>query len=75
MAEWKNMQKEKVDQIITDYLKKLYGFAVKKSFSYDEAEDLCSEIILKPLGHLNGREALLINEWKFVDISYTKGYN
>ena len=40
-APGKNMEKQKVDQIITDYLKKIYGFAIKKSYSYDEAEELC----------------------------------
>ena len=41
----KNMEKQKADKVITQYLNKIYGFAVKKSFSFDEAEDLCSEII------------------------------
>lgn len=41
------MEKQKADQVITDYLQKIYGFAVKKSFSYNEAEDLSSEIILE----------------------------
>ena len=41
------MEKQKADQIITDYLQKLYGFAIKKSYSYDEAEDLCSDIVLE----------------------------
>lgn len=39
------MDKQKVDQIITEYLPKIYGYSVKKSFSYDEAEDLCADII------------------------------
>ena len=39
------MEKQKVDKIITDYLQKIYGFAIKKSYSYDEAEELCSQII------------------------------
>lgn len=39
------MNKQRVDRIITEYLTKLYGFAIKKSFSYDEAEELCSDII------------------------------
>ena len=39
------MNKQRADEIITEYLTKLYGFAIKKSFSYDEAEDLCSDII------------------------------
>ena len=39
------MDKQKADKIITEYLQKIYGFAVKKSFSFDEAEDLCSDIV------------------------------
>ena len=39
------MQKEFADRIITEYLQKIYGFAVKKSYSFDEAEELCSEIV------------------------------
>lgn len=39
------MDKVKVDQIITEYLEKIYGFAVKKSFSYEEAEELSAEIV------------------------------
>ncbi|MBQ8640740.1 MAG: sigma-70 family RNA polymerase sigma factor, partial [Clostridia bacterium] len=33
------------DGIITEYLPKLYGFAVQKTFLYDEAEELCGEIV------------------------------
>ena len=39
------MNKQKADTIITKYLQKIYGFAVKKSFYYDEAEDLASDIV------------------------------
>lgn len=39
------MEKQIADQIITEYLPKIYGFAMKKSFSYDEAEDLCADIV------------------------------
>ena len=38
------MEKQKADKIITEYLKKIYGFAMKKAFSYEEAEEICSEI-------------------------------
>lgn len=38
------MKKQQADTIITEYLPKIYGFAVSKSFSYDEAEDLSAEI-------------------------------
>ena len=30
------MEKQKADAIITRYLEKIYGFAFKKSYSYDE---------------------------------------
>lgn len=36
------MDKQKADRIITEYLEKIYGFACKKAFSYDEAEELSS---------------------------------
>lgn len=39
------MDKQKADSIITEYFHPIYGYAVKKSFSYDEAEDLCAEIV------------------------------
>lgn len=39
------MNKQKADSIITEFLPKIYGFAMKKSFSYDEAEDLSGDII------------------------------
>jgi len=39
------MDKQKADRIITEYFHKIYGFAMKKAFSYDEAEDLCGDIV------------------------------
>lgn len=39
------MIKQKADAIITEYLQKIYGFAISKSFGYDEAEELCSDIV------------------------------
>ena len=39
------MNKQKADELITEYLSKVYGFSVKKSFSYNEAEDLCADIV------------------------------
>lgn len=38
------MDKQKADEILTAYLPKIYGFAVKNSFSYDEAEEICADI-------------------------------
>ena len=39
------MNKQKADKILTEYLPKIYGFAVKKSFSYDEEEEICADIV------------------------------
>ena len=40
-----DMEKQKADAIIIEYLPKIYGFAIKKSFLYQEAEELCSDIV------------------------------
>lgn len=39
------MNKQKADDLITEYLPKIYGFSVTKCFHYDEAEELCADII------------------------------
>ena len=39
------MKKQQADELIVKYLPKIYGFAVKKTFSFDEAEELCSDIV------------------------------
>lgn len=39
------MNKQKADEIIVEYLPKIYGFAMKRSFCYQEAEELCSDIV------------------------------
>lgn len=39
------MDKPSADKVISEYLPKIYGFSVKKAFGYDEAEDICSEIV------------------------------
>lgn len=39
------MNKQKADEIITEYLPKIYGFSVKKAFTYDEAEELSAMIV------------------------------
>ncbi len=41
------MEKQQVDKIITEYFQKLYGFAAKKCYSYQETEELCSQIVLE----------------------------
>lgn len=39
------MEKQQADKIITEYFQKIYGFAVRKCYSYQEAEELCAEIV------------------------------
>lgn len=39
------MEKQQADRIITEYLYKIHGFAIKKCYSTDEAEELSAEII------------------------------
>ena len=39
------MKKQKADEIITEYLPKIFGFAMKKAFCYEEAEELSSDIV------------------------------
>ena len=41
------MDKQKADEIIVEYLPKIYGFAMQKAFYYQEAEELCSDIVEK----------------------------
>ena len=36
------MDRDAADRLIAAYLPKLYGFAVKRAFSYSEAEELCA---------------------------------
>jgi len=69
------MKKQKADEIITEYLPKLYGFAMKKSFSYDEAEKLCSEIVLQVYQSLLKAEEIANIEgyiWRISEHTYAK---
>ena len=69
------MDKQKADKIITEYLQKIYGFAVKKSFSYDEAEDLCDDIIQEVyLSLLKANEIVNIEGyiWRISEHTYSK---
>ena len=53
------MDKEIVDQIITDYMKKIYGFAYAKIKNIDVAEDLSSRIIFEVYKSLLKKENVL----------------
>ncbi len=69
------MNKQKVDKIITEYLSKIYGFAVKKSFSYDEAEELASDIVHEVYNSLLKAEEVVNVEgyiWRISEHTYSK---
>ena len=39
------MEKQCVDQMMETYFHKIYGFAVKKAYSEEEAQELCAEMV------------------------------
>lgn len=69
------MDKQKADQIIAEYLKKIYGFAIKKSYSYDEAEELCAEIVCEVYLSLRKADEIISMEryiWRISNYVYSK---
>ena len=69
------MDKQLTDQIITEYLPKIYGFAVKKAYSYDDAEDLCAEIVQEVYLSLLRAENVINIEgyvWRISEHTYAK---
>ena len=69
------MKKEQADKIITEYLQKIYGFAMKKAYSYDEAEDICSEIVLEVYQSLLRSDEIVNLEgyiWRISEHTYSK---
>ena len=56
------MEKSRADKIITEYYKKLYGFALSKMTDIDKAEELASRITLEVYSSLlNAEEIANIN--------------
>lgn len=69
------MIKQKADEIITEYLQKIYGFAIKKSFSYDEAEELSAEIVKNVYTSLLKSEEIYNIEgyiWRISEFTYSR---
>ena len=69
------MEKKKADIIITEYLQKIYGFAYKKSFSYDEAEELASEMTSEVYKSLLAAEDIYNIEgyvWRICEHTYAR---
>ena len=52
------MEKQKVDALIAVYLPKIYSFADKKAFSYEEAEELAAEMTAEVYRSLRKREEI-----------------
>ena len=69
------MDKQKADRIIVEYVHKIYGFAVKKSYSYEEAEELGAEMVKEVyLSILKAREIVNIEGyiWRICENTYAK---
>ncbi len=69
------MDKQIADQIITEYFRKIYGFAMKKAFSYDEAEELCADILHEVYASLLKAEEVYNVEgyiWRISKHTYSK---
>jgi len=69
------MRKEKADALITAYLDKIYGFAVKKSFTYAEAEELAAGIVAEVYTSLLKRDEIYNLEgyiWRISEHTWAK---
>ena len=69
------MNKQQADDLIVQYLPKIYGFAIKKAFSYQEAEELSSDIVAEVyLSMLSAKEIVNIDGyvWRISEHVYSK---
>ncbi len=69
------MEKTKADAIISEYLQKIYGFAYKKSFSYDEAEEIASEMTVEVYRSLLSSDEVINIDgyiWRICEHTYAK---
>lgn len=69
------MEKKQADKIITEYFQKIYGFAVRKCYSYQEAEELCAEIAQKAyLSLLRAEEVYNVEGyiWRISEHTYAR---
>lgn len=69
------MDKQRADKIITEYFQKIYGFAIKKCYSYEESEELCSEILQEVYTSLRRAEEVVNVEgyiWRISEHTYAK---
>ena len=69
------MNKQQADRLIVEYLPKIYGFAMKKTFSYQEAEELSSDIVAEVyLSLLSAEEIFNLDGyvWRISEHVYSK---
>lgn len=69
------MKKQKADELIIKYLPKIYGFAIKKAFSYEEAEELSSDILAEVyMSFLSSNEIYNVDGyvWRISEHVYSK---
>lgn len=69
------MNKQQADELIVKYLSKIYGFAMKKAFSYEEAEELSSDIVAEVyLSFLSAKDISNIDGyvWRISEHVYSK---
>ncbi len=69
------MDKQTADKLITEYLPKIYGFAMKKAFSYGEAEELCADIVSEVYSSLRKAKEIENLEgyiWRISQHAYAK---
>ena len=69
------MNKQQADELIVQYLPKIYGFAMKKAFSYQETEELSSDIVAEVyLSMLSAKEIMNLDGyvWRISEHVYSK---
>ena len=69
------MNKQQADKLIVEYLPKIYGFAMKRAFSYGEAEELSSDIATEVyLSLLSDKEIVNLDGyvWRISEHVYSK---
>ncbi len=69
------MNKQQADSLIVEYLPKIYGFAMKKAFSFEEAEEISSDIVEEVYRSLlSAKEILNLDGyvWRISEHVYSK---
>ena len=69
------MNKQQADELIIKYLPKIYGFAIKKSFSYEDSEELSSDIVTEVYtSMLSAKEIVNLDGyvWRISEHVYSK---